>query len=79
MKRFKSVTLVKTNITMKGITFITDETHKKRLVQIELDTIEKYEERLEDLFDIILAEARKDEEKIPLAEVKRQLIKAGKL
>ena len=79
MNRFKSVTLMENNFTMKGITFITDETHKKRLVQIELDTIEKYEERLEDLFDIILAEARKDEEKIPLAEVRRQLIKAGKL
>ena len=64
---------------MKGVTFITDETHKKRFVQIELDSIEKHEERLQDIFDVIIAEARKDEEKIPLEEVKRQLKKAGKL
>ena len=64
---------------MKGVTFITDETHKKRLVQIELDEIKKHEELLQDIFDVIIAESRKDEEKIPLEEVKRQLKKAGKL
>jgi hypothetical protein len=64
---------------MKGITFIKDETHNKRLVQIDLDTIEKYEEKMEDLFDIIIAEARKDEESISWEEVKKQLKKKGKL
>jgi hypothetical protein len=64
---------------MKGVTFITDETHKKRLVQIELNEITKHEELLEDIFDLIIAESRKGEEKISLSEVKRQLKKAGKL
>ncbi len=64
---------------MKGVTFITDETHKKRFVQIELNAIKKHEEILQDIFDVIIAESRKDEEKIPLEEVKRQLKKAGKL
>ena len=64
---------------MKGVTFITDETHKKRFVQIDLKALGKYDKHLEDLFDVIIAESRKDEEKIPIEEVKRQLKKAGKL
>jgi hypothetical protein len=64
---------------MTGITFITDETHNKRFVQIDLDTLEKYEERLEDLFDAIIAESRKDEESISWEEIKKNLKKKGKI
>jgi len=60
---------------MKGITFIKDETHNKRLVQIDLDTLEKYEEKMEDLFDVIIAESRKDEENVSWEKVKKQLKK----
>jgi len=64
---------------MKGLTFITDETSKKRYAQVDLNEVKNHEEKIGDLIDIIIAESRKDEEKIPLAEVKRQLQKAGKL
>lgn len=60
---------------MKGITFIKDETHNKRLVQIDLDTLQKYEEKMEDLFDVIIAESRKDEKSISWDAVKKQLKK----
>lgn len=64
---------------MKGVTFITDETHKKRFVQIDLKALGEYDNRMEDLFDVIMAESRKGEEKIPIEEVRRQLKKAGQL
>ena len=64
---------------MKGLTFITDETSKKRFAQVDLSALSKHEEVIEDLIDIIISESRKSEEKIPIEEVKRQLKKAGKL
>ncbi|HRO41927.1 MAG TPA: hypothetical protein PL009_03790 [Flavipsychrobacter sp.] len=64
---------------MKGVSFITDENNKKKAVIIELKTIEKHQEEIEDLLDGIVAEARKDEEKIPLDKVIRNLKKSGKI
>lgn len=64
---------------MKGITFIKDETNNKRYVQIDLDEIIKLEEEWEDLFDVIIAESRKDEPSIPFEEVLEELRKEGKL
>ncbi len=64
---------------MKGVTFITDETHKKRFVQIELKTLEKYEQQIEDLLDIIIAESRQGEESIPWEKAVKSLKKKGKL
>lgn len=61
---------------MKGVTFITDETHKKRFVQIDLD---KYGEIWEDFYDVLIAESRKDEPSKPLDEVLKELEKDGKL
>ncbi len=64
---------------MKGITFITDETHNKRFVQIDLDQLEKYQNKVEDLLDVIIAESRKEDEEISWEDVKKQLKAAGKL
>lgn len=64
---------------MKGITFITDETHKKRFVQIDLEQLEKHQGEIEDLLDVIIAESRKDDENISWEELKRQLKSEGKL
>ena len=45
---------------MKGVSFLTDETHNKRLVQLDLNELSAISESdLEDLFDVSLAEARK--------------------
>jgi len=64
---------------MKGVTFIKDETHNRRFVQIDLDQLEKYQNRIEDLLDVIIAESRKDDGEVSWNDVKKQLEAAGKL
>ena len=53
---------------MEGILYLTDEENKKKFVQIDL---EKYGDLWEEFYDILIAESRKEDEKIPLEEVKR--------
>ncbi|MBL4657201.1 MAG: hypothetical protein JKX73_04315 [Flavobacteriales bacterium] len=67
------------HITMKGVTFITDETHNKRFVQIDLDRLEKYQDEIEDLLDVIVAESRKEEDEVSWEDLKKQLQAEGKL
>ena len=55
---------------MEGIMYLTDEHNKKKYVQIDL---EKYGEMWSEFDDVLIAESRKDDEKIPLEEVKRML------
>jgi len=65
---------------MKGVSFLTDETHSKRYVQLDLDEIAKTgTDELEDIFDIIVAESRKKDERISLEELGRQLKEEGLL
>jgi hypothetical protein len=64
---------------MKGISYVTDEQNKKVAVQIELKVLERYDEQMEDLIDGIIAESRKDEQRVPLNKVIRDLKQAGKL
>lgn len=64
---------------MKGISYITDENNNKKAVVIDLKTLEKYDNHIEDLFDIIIAESRADDEDVPYQEVLKELKKAGKL
>ena len=79
-KSFKSINFIETNTSnMKGVSYITDEKNHKKAVVIDLKTLEKYDDHIEDLFDIIITESRSDDENIPWAEVKKQLKKSGKL
>lgn len=64
---------------MKGISFVTDGQNKKVAVQIELTVLERYDEQMEDLIDGVIAESRKDEQRVPLNKVIRNLKQAGKL
>ena len=65
---------------MKGVSFLTDETHHKRYVQLDLEEVANTgDSELEDLFDAIIAEARKHDEKITLDELGRQLKQEGLL
>jgi len=61
---------------MKGINYVTDEKNRKIAVQIDL---KEYGHLWEDFYDNIIAELRKDEEKIPLDDVIRKLKEEGKL
>ena len=62
---------------MSALTFITDETHDRRYVQIDLAEIEN--EQLEEMMDIIIAEARKDNEKIKIEDLENELKAEGYL
>ena len=64
---------------MKGVTILTDEKNKRKILQVDIKEVVKNPEKFEDLMDVIIAEARKDEKKIPWGTVKQQLKKSGKL
>ena len=64
---------------MKGVSFVTNENNQKIAVQIDLKTITKQQQAIEDLLDGIIAESRKDEEKVSLSSVIKNLKKQGKL
>ena len=63
-------------ILMRGIKYLTDDKNRKVAVQIDL---KKHGELWEDFYDNMIAELRKDEDKIPLEDVVRKLKKEGKL
>jgi transposase len=67
-----------TIIAMKGVSYITDSRKRLKAVQIEISTLEKYEEQIEDLLERIIASARKGEPASQLSEVKKRLKKKGK-
>ncbi len=61
---------------MEGIHYLTDDQNRRIAVQIDL---RMYGELWEDFYDVLMADMRKDEEKIPLEEVIRDLKQKGKL
>ena len=56
---------------MEGILYLTDEQNEKKYVQIDL---EKYGEMWSEFYDVLIAESRKNDEKVPLGEVKRMFV-----
>ncbi|HNP17927.1 MAG TPA: hypothetical protein PKL31_05795 [Fulvivirga sp.] len=61
---------------MKGITYLTDNKNKKVAVQIDLS---KYGELWEDFLDLVIANEREKEDKIPLEDFIAELKAEGKL
>ena len=61
---------------MTGIQFLTDEKGRKVAIQIDL---KRHETRLEDLWDGLFSESRREEKGIPLAKIEADLIKRGRL
>ena len=64
---------------MKGVSYITDSSNKKKSVIIDLKVIENNQEAIEDLLDVIVAESRKDEPTISWEQLKKKLHQKGKL
>jgi hypothetical protein len=64
---------------MEAITILKNESNNHRLMQIDLDMLVSDEEQLEDVYDIIAVELRKNEETVPWEEAKKQLQNEGKL
>ncbi|HKG68449.1 MAG TPA: hypothetical protein VKA92_06240 [Segetibacter sp.] len=68
------------NIKLMGlVTSITDKKHK-RYAQIDLAKVAEIDdEQFEDIMDTIIAEARKDDDKITLEDLEKQLKAEGHL
>jgi hypothetical protein len=64
---------------MKGISYITNEKNERSSVVIDLKLFKQHSEQIEDMLDVIIAEARKKEESIPFEKVVKALKKKGKL
>jgi hypothetical protein len=64
------------NEAMTGIQFVTDEKGRKVAVQIDL---KKYGDKLEDFWDGLISESRRNEKGIPLEKIKADLKKRGRL
>ncbi|MEO6328604.1 MAG: hypothetical protein ABIO55_06720 [Ginsengibacter sp.] len=64
---------------MEAITILKNEANNHRLMQIDLDMLVSDEEQLEDVYDIIALELRKNEETVSWEEAKKQLQNEGKL
>lgn len=60
---------------MRGISYIKDKKNRKKAVVIDLKMLNRFDEQIENLFDIIIAEARKDEPSTPWSEAKKRLRK----
>jgi hypothetical protein len=50
---------------VKGVTIFKDEKNNKKILQADVNEIAKNPSKFEDLVDVIIAEARSDEKKIP--------------
>ncbi|MEK6371360.1 MAG: hypothetical protein AABO58_01565 [Acidobacteriota bacterium] len=61
---------------MEGIHFVTDEKGHKIAVQIDLA---RYGELWEDFYDALTIEQRREDDRIPLREVRKRLVRSGKL
>lgn len=64
---------------MKGVTILTDERRKRKILQVDVKEIVKNPQDFEDLIDVLVAESRRDEKKISWEDAKKKLKKAGKL
>jgi hypothetical protein len=64
---------------MKGVTFLKNQKNNKQILQIDVEEIAKNPNKFDDLMDVVIAEARKDENKMSWHTAKKQLKKAGKL
>ena len=61
---------------MTGIQFVTDEKGRKVAVPINL---KRYGAALEDFWDGLISESRRNEKGIPLEKIKADLLKRGRL
>ncbi len=64
---------------MKGVSFVTNENNEKVAVQIDLKTLGKQRNAIEDLLDVIIAESRKEDGDVSWENATKELKKAGKL
>jgi hypothetical protein len=64
---------------MKSAIFLKNKNKNKEIMQIDLTTLAKHPEEVEDIVDIIIAESRRNEKSIPFYKAKEILRAKGKL
>jgi hypothetical protein len=64
---------------MKGITYITDKKQRVHSVVLDYKLFKNAGEELEDIFDVLVSEARKNEKNVPFETVIENLKRKGKL
>ncbi len=64
---------------MKGVSILYDESRHRRFIQIDLNEVDRDNETIEDLFDLIIAETPEEGESISMEEMKKLLKEDGKL
>ena len=64
---------------MKGISYLTDNSNKRKAVVIDFKFLEKHHLEIEDLLDVMIAESRMEEESIPFEKVVKTLKRKGRL
>ncbi len=64
---------------MKGVTILTDDRKKRKILQVDIKEVAKHPDEFEDLVDVLVAESRRNEPKKSWEEVKQGLKKKGKL
>ena len=63
---------------MKGITIMSDEKNGKRIAQVDLSYLTSKNQNVEDLLDVLVAEARVHEKEFSLSHVKKEISKKTK-
>jgi len=64
---------------MKGLTIMTDESSGRRIAQLGLTLLSKNSAQLEDVFDLLIAESRKDEKEFSWGEIRKDLKSKGRM
>ncbi len=64
---------------MKSAIILTDKKRNRNILQIDLKTLSRHTEEVEDLVDVIIGESRKNEKDISFGDAKKILKKNGKL
>ncbi len=64
---------------MKGVIIMTEEKSGRRIAQLDLSLLSKNTKELEELFDVLISESRKDEKDFSWSAIKKDLKKKHKL
>ncbi len=64
---------------MKGVVIKEDKAKKRRYMEIDLKAVKDDREWVQDVFDLMIAESRKDEKRIPWTLIKERLKREGRL
>jgi hypothetical protein len=64
---------------MKGVVIKEDKARRKRYMEIDIKAVREDREWISDLVDLLIAESRRDEKRIPWSVIKAELKREGRL